>query len=329
MAHVLRRWNNPYSPKEKEKALKLLRLADIQFVAHRYHCTIQTVYRWKKQYDGTLQSLANGSHRPHSQHPNAQTEEEKKHIADLIRRNPNIGLNELYGKLRRRYAYRRNPVTLYRYLRRIGFYEHRPKRVPYKPKPYDTPEQIGVKWQFDVKYVPCECAASSVLEDERFYQYTVIDEATRERFIYPYREQIADNSVDCLRRAIAYFGYKPQIVQTDNGPEFTFTQKVKGGRKHTFDIYCEAAGIVHKTIKPRTPRHNGKVERSHRSDNERFYKYLRFYSFEDLKTQMKAYLRRSNNIPMSVLHSRDGTRKWLTPREKRKELLLLDWGVIE
>ena len=104
MAHVLRRWNNPYSPKEKEKALKLLRLADIQFVAHRYHCTIQTVYRWKKQYDGTLQSLANGSHRPHSQHPNAQTEEEKKHIADLIRRNPNIGLNELYGKLRRRYA---------------------------------------------------------------------------------------------------------------------------------------------------------------------------------------------------------------------------------
>ena len=144
-----------------------------------------------------------------------------------------------------------------------------------------------------------------------------------------YREQIADNSVDCIRRAILYFGYKPQIIQTDNGSEFTFTQKVKGGRQHTFDKFCEEQGIEHKTIKPRTPRHNGKVERSHRSDNERFYKYLRFHSFDDLKTQMKAYLRRSNNIPMSVLKSKDGKRKWLTPKEKRRELLLLDWGVIE
>ena len=45
--------------------------------------------------------------------------------------------------------------------------------------------------------------------------------------------------------------------------------------------------------------------------------------------QMKAYLKRSNNIPISTLCSRDKTKKWLTPNEKRKELLLLDWGVIE
>lgn len=63
--------------------------------------------------------------------------------------------------------------------------------------------------------------------------------------------------------------------------------------------------------------------------NERFYKYLRFHSFDDLKTQMKAYLKRSNNIPISTLCSQDKTKKWLTPNEKRKELLLLDWGVIE
>lgn len=147
---VQRRWNNPYSPKEKEKALKLLSRSNVQFVAHRYRCTVQTIYRWKKLYNGTLESLFNGSHRPRSPHPNAQTDDEKKHIADLIRRNPNIGLNELYGKLRQYYAYSRNPVTLYRYLRRTGFYDDRPKRKPYKPKPYDTPEHIGVKWQFDV-----------------------------------------------------------------------------------------------------------------------------------------------------------------------------------
>ena len=66
---------------------------------------------------------------------------------------------------------------------------------------------------------------------------------------------------------------------------------------------------------------NGKVERSHRSDNERFYRFLSFYSLEDLRLQMKAYLKRSNNIPMSVLKSLDGKESWLTPNQKRKELM--------
>lgn len=325
----LRRWNNPYSPKEKLKALNLLKRSDVRFVAHRYHCTIQTIYRWRRMYDGTLESLENKSHRPLSPHPNTQTDEEKKHIYDLIKRNPDIGLNELYGKLRLNYAYTRNPVTLYRFLRKSGFYDTKKKYSPYKPKPYDTPVHIGEKMQMDVKCVPKESVADSIINDERFYQYGIIDEATRERFIYPYREQNADSTIDFVRRAIAFFGYTPKIIQTDNGSEFTFTMKVKNGRKHSFDIFCERHGIEHKLIKPRTPRHNGKIERSHRCDNERFYKYLRFHSYEDLKTQMKAYLKRSNNIPISTLCSSDKTKKWLTPNEKRKELLLLDWGVIE
>jgi hypothetical protein len=82
-------------------------------------------------------------------------------------------------------------------------------------------------------------------------------------------------------------------------------------------------------IKPRTPRHNGKVERSHRNDNERFYRRLKFYDYTDLLSQMKAYLKRSNNIPVSTLKSLDGKIKWLTPKEKRAELLLLDYGVTE
>jgi hypothetical protein len=44
---------------------------------------------------------------------------------------------------------------------------------------------------------------------------------------------------------------------------------------------------------------------------------------------MKAYLKRSNNIPVSTLKSRDGKKKWLTPKEKRAELLLLDYGITE
>ena len=72
--------------------------------------------------------------------------------------------------------------------------------------------------------------------------------------------------------------------------------------------------LIDKSHKPLTPRHNGKVERSHRNDQNRFYSYLKFYSYDDLKIQMKSYLKRSNNIPMQVLG-------WISPLEKRKQII--------
>ena len=82
-----------------------------------------------------------------------------------------------------------------------------------------------------------------------------------------------------LARAIAFFGYKPSLIQTDNGSEFSDRALTKDGKKaanregpNAFDRFCEAEGIAHKFIKPRTPEHNGKVERSHRTDQEKFYR---------------------------------------------------------
>lgn len=313
-------YKQPYSPAEKMKALKLLSHSTIEYVCHRYHCSERSLYRWKKMFDGTLSSLKNKSSRPHTPHPNSHTAEEIKHIKDLIRRNPEIGLNELYGKLRLNYAYTRHPVSLYRFLRKNGFFKEGRNKQSYKPKPYETPIHIGDKMQLDVKYVPYDCRTKNVPFDMKYYQYTIIDECTRERFIYAYKEQCADSTCDFVRRAILYFGYTPKMIQTDNGQEFTFIRETN--KIHKFDLLCEKLGIEHKLIKPRTPRHNGKVERSHRNDNERFYKYLKFYSFEDLQNQMKAYLKRSNNIPSVSL-------KWKTPIQMRKEHLLKDWGVIE
>ena len=100
----------------------------------------------------------------------------------------------------------------------------------------------------------------------------------------------------------------PDIIQTDNGTEFTHWMDTE--RVHPFDQLCAKLNIEHKLIRPRTPRHNGKVERSHRNDSERFYAHLTFYSYDDLKKQMKAYLTRSNNIPMRVLG-------WRSPMEQR------------
>ena len=109
---------------------------------------------------------------------------------------------------------------------------------------------------------------------DKFYQYTIIDEATRERFIYPFKEQSSYSTVTFVKMAIKYFGYTPETIQTDNGFEFTHFKDTK--RVHLFDKLCNELGIKHQLIRPRTPRHNGKVERSHRNDNERFYSKLSF-----------------------------------------------------
>lgn len=267
--------------------------------------------RWNKLYDGTKESLIPKSHRPHSEHPNAHTAEELKWIKDFHRRNPNISFGELYGKLREQKAYSRHPGSLYRVFVRLGFRKkaESTKEKSKHNKKYDTPTAIGIKWQMDVKYVPTVCYVGK--DEQKFYQYTMLEEASRKRFIYAYKENSSYSTIDFAIRAITFFGYAPKIIQTDNGGEFAHSQKTD--KVHPFDKFCEKYHIYHKLIRPRTPWHNGKVERSHRNDQERFYNHLGFYSFPDLQEQMKRYLRRSNNIPMSVLG-------WKSPNQKQAEL---------
>lgn len=69
--------------------------------AIRYRLNRQYIYRWRKRYDGTLQSLADRSHRPHH-HPNQHTPEEIKLILNMRRRNPNTGIVVLWVKLRQK-----------------------------------------------------------------------------------------------------------------------------------------------------------------------------------------------------------------------------------
>ncbi len=75
----------------------------------------------------------------------------------------------------------------------------------------------------DVKFVPKHCYTGTM--PDKFYQYTVIDEASRERFIFPFKEQSSHSTVQFLQMAIKHFGYQPQILQTDNGFEFTHFRK--------------------------------------------------------------------------------------------------------
>lgn len=310
-----------YTAKEKERALKMWLEEGKHwlYVCKKNKCTRVSLWRWKKQYDGTLASLQNKPSTPKTPHPNSQTEQEKDDILRLLSENPNISYAELYGELRTQCAYSRHYMTMYRFIRKHCL---RPAEVydPYIAQPYDTPEMLGQKWQMDVKYVPRFCYVGSAPYEKR-YQYTMIDEATRERFIYAYKEQSGWSTQDFIRRAVLYFGYAPQIIQTDNGREFTNPKGTGEGKVHIADITMNKLKIKHQLIRPYTPRHNGKVERSHRTDQERFYKFLQYSTFEELQEKMAAWLIRYNHSPSTALRNRYGKKTWQSPLEKRAELL--------
>ena len=127
--------------------------------AIRYKTNRQYIYRWRKRYDGTIQSLAERSHRPHS-HPNQHTPEEIKLILDMRKRNPHTGLVVFWVKLRQR-GYARSISGLYRVLRRLNGMPIKLPNPKYIPKPYEKMQYPGQRVQIDVKYVPWSCLVMS------------------------------------------------------------------------------------------------------------------------------------------------------------------------
>ena len=283
--------------------------AAIKFAMHR-----KTIYRWREKYDGTAQSLKNKSRRPH-RHPKQHTEEEIRMIKNYKYKNKETGIVVLWLKLRRA-GYTRSITSLYRVMQRIGIYQKTPsKKKEYEPKPYEEMKYPGERVQIDVKYVPAKSLTKEVKEKEgRYYQYTAIDEYTRQRVLWASKEQSTYASTEFLKIIKKKFKYKIECIQRDNGTEFTNRLTTYRDKKTLFEKVLEEAGIRHKLIKPKTPRHNGKVERSHRKDQERFYYNKIFCSFEDFKNRLKYWEKEYNNFPMKPL-------KWLSPNEKYLEYI--------
>ncbi len=159
-----------------------------------------------------------------------------------------------------------------------------PKYIPKAYKAADYPSQ---KVQIDVKYVPASCLVGAAVEDAKenggyYYQYTFLDEYSRFRYLEAFKEHNSYSSSEFIKHCVKRFPYAIECVQTDNGPEFTNRLNSQyANRKTLFEVTLETLGIHHKCIKPFTPRHNGKVEHSHRKDNENFNADHIFFSFID------------------------------------------------
>ena len=292
--------------KYKQSLMKYATAHGVSKASRKYNRARSFIYFWLKRWDGNVESLRPESRRPHH-HPNEHTPEELKLIHDLRRRNPGLGMVELWCRLRKR-GYSRCIESLWRVLKREGLIAVKEKN-PYTPKPYQQMTYPGERVQIDVKVVPRKCIADPGL---RLFQYTAIDEYSRYRILGAYPEQTTYSSYQFLLRVVDEFkkkGIKVECVQTDNGIEFTHRfSRQESHRPSLFEEALSFLGIRHKLIRPYTPRHNGKVERSHREDQKRFYNTHSFYSLDDFGEQLAVHQRRSNSLPMRPLH-------WQSPKD--------------
>ena len=274
-----------------------------------YHVKRSSLYRWLRRFDELgEEGLRDRSHRPKSQHPSAISKKAAYKIKCFFGQSGRNGWSSVDVWVKTvSSGFPVSYSTVLRYIKKLdGYkpYETNPKRHRGK---YHTPPFPGDKWQMDVKFVPSECRSPKLPDDKSYFQYTVLDEASRKRFLWFADEHSMFESVRALDAAIAFFGYAPKEVQTDNGTEFTDRTFAKPGSKYAkggpclFDAFCQRQGIPHKLIRPRTPEHNGKVERSHRIDQERFYRTLRFSSLGDLREQGARWNKRYNSTPRMAL----------------------------
>jgi len=107
-------------------------------------------------------------------------------------------------------------------------------------------------------------ATPATARKRRYYQFTAIDDCTRIRVLRIYERNNQKTAIQFMDYVLAKLPFVVEVVQTDNGTEF----------QGAFHWHLLDRGIGHTYIKARTPRLNGKVERSHRIDAEEFYRLL-------------------------------------------------------
>lgn len=227
-----------------------------------YGISRKTYYLWWNRYqEYGLDGLKDRSKRPHHS-PRATNPQVVEKIV-YLRQHYYFGPFKIKMYLERYHEIKISKNSIYRILRKLGMQRlpanqrHRPLKERFKR--YEKPIP-GHHLQIDIKFLD----PIPGLSRRRFYQYTAIDDCTRIRVLKIYEKCNQKNAIKFLDYVITKLPFPVHSIQTDNGPEF-------GSQFHWHVL---DKGIEHRYIKPRTPRLNGKVERSHRIDKEEFYQMM-------------------------------------------------------
>ncbi|HYB19689.1 MAG TPA: IS481 family transposase [Thermodesulfobacteriota bacterium] len=291
------------------------RLGNVKMACLRLGISRKTFYKWKKRFDQAKEkrsSLLDRSRRPHHLHYRVkkslrrrlQALRKKTHLGPLRLRQ--LLLNQATPKVP-------SAFTISKILKRSGLIR---KRKPH-PKRYRrtfTVPRPGDLLQVDVKFVPY------LLQGRRLYQFTAIDCCTRLRLIQFHEEMATYTAKAFIQYALSSFPFPVRIVQTDN--DSIFTHWYTAGPKtpldcpvkiHPFTAMGQRLGATHCLIPPRTPRLNGKIERSHQTDEEEFYRLRRYSTHQQLKKAFARWLYHYNHhrlhmglngkTPLQALHT--------------------------
>jgi len=185
--------------------------------------------------------------------------------------------------------------------------KYRTRKLKYKY--IKVPLAKGDLVEVDIKYVP------DLIENKRYYQFTAIDCASRWRYLEIYDDFGNGSAINFLNKLVDVADFRIRAIKTDNGSSFTnrYTGYLKSSdplnpRLHPFDIECQKHNIIHYLIDPGKPAQNGKVERSHRTDQEMFYNRHKFKTVLELKQAIREWNKQYNNLEHCALNG-------LTPNE--------------
>jgi transposase InsO family protein len=233
-----------------------------------YGISRQSFYKWLRRYEELgVEGLRERSRRPRVS-PNATSTEVVGKII-YLRRSYHFGPHKIAMYLKRYHDVVISPSGVWRILKRLGMSRlptsQRYRRHTDRWKRYEKPLP-GHRVQLDVKFI-----APLAGSRRKHYQFTAIDDCTRIRVLRIYDRLHQKTAIQFVDYVLEKLPFKVEVIQTDNGAEF-------GSQFH---YHVLDRGIGHVYIKPATPRLNGKVERSHRIDQEEFYRQLQGVVIDD------------------------------------------------
>jgi transposase InsO family protein len=252
-----------------------------------------------------IEGLENRSTRPHTQ-PNETPIRIKERIIEMRKEKNRCALKLRWQLEKEGIVIHKN--TIQKIIKKEGLVrKYRVRKIKYKY--IKIPLQKGELVEIDVKYVP------DLVSDKQYYQFTAIDCASRWRYLKIYHDYTNFHSVRFLEELIKIAPFRIRAIKTDNGSNFTnrYTGYTKSSdplnpRLHLFDIWCQKHNIIHYLIDPGKPAQNGKVERSHREDQEKFYEKNTFKNLQELEKKIHIWNNEYNNLEHCGLNG-------LTPNE--------------
>jgi len=261
---------------------------------------------WLANYrrDG-MSGLTNKSTRPKS-HPHETPIREKERIIEM-RNKTKLCAKKMNYKLKKE-GIDIGIRTVGKIIKQEGLVrKYRTRKLKYKY--IKVPLFPGELAEIDIKYVPKR------LGNKQYYQFTAIDCASRWRYLKIYDDKGNGSAIAFLEELIRVAPFRIRAIKTDNDGCFTnrYTGYLKSSdpinpRLHPLDLKCQKLNIIHYLIDPGKPAQNGKVERSHRTDQEMFYDRRNFKTVLGLKRAIKQWNNNYNNLEHCSL---DG----LTPNE--------------